>query len=171
MADKKKNWLLIILGIVIFVVVVGIVAIVGGAYWFYRQMDMHITTSADAQQQFEAVHAKFQGQVPYLEISITDNHEETTVHREMEKPTRTQLTTLRIAAYDERDHRFVQMGLPFWLLRLGHHNGPVNLQAGASGFDPGVRMNVTLEDLERRGPGLILDTTGRHGERVLIWAE
>ena len=29
---KKKNWLLIILGIVIFVVIVGIAVVVGGAY-------------------------------------------------------------------------------------------------------------------------------------------
>ena len=167
---KKKNWLLIILGIVIFVVIVGVVAVVGGAYWFYRQMDIHTIATADAQQQFDAVRARFQGQVPYLEISLTDNHEETTVHREMEKPTRTPLTRLRVAIYDARDHRFVQMGLPFWLLRLGG-NKPVNLRQGGSGFDPGVRLSVTTEDLERRGPGLILDTTGRHGEHVVIWSE
>ncbi len=167
---KKKNWLLIVLGIVIFVVIVGIAVVVGGAYWFYRQMDIKTISSADAQQQFEAVRARFQGQVPYLEVTITDNHEETTVHRELEKPTRTPLTRLRLAIYDEREHRFVEMGLPFWLLRLGG-NKPVNLRQGGSGFDPGVRLSVTTEDIERRGPGLILDTTGRHGERVVIWSE
>jgi hypothetical protein len=170
MADKKKNWLLIILGIVIFVVIVGIAVIAGGVYWFYHQMDIHTTRSADAQQQFESVRARFQGQVPYIEVSITDNHEETTVHRELEKPTRTTLTRLRMAIYDEREHQFVQMGLPFWLLRLGG-NKPINLRQGGSGFDPGVRLTVTTEDLERRGPGLVLDTTGRHGEHVLVWAE
>jgi hypothetical protein len=167
---KKKNWLLIILGIVIFVVIVGVALLVGGAYWFYRQMDIQTTTSPDAQQRFEAVRARFEGQVPYLQVAVTDNHEETTVHRELEKPTRTTLTRLRLAVYDEREHRFVEMGLPFWLLRLGG-NKPVNLRQGGSGFDPGVRLSVTTEDLERRGPGLILDTTGRHGERVLIWSE
>ncbi len=170
MADKKKNWLLIILGIVIFVVIVGIAALAGGVYWFYRQMDVRTTTSADAQQQFENVRARFQGQVPYIEVTMTDNHEETTVHRELEKPTRTPLTRLRMAIYDEREHRFVQMGLPFWLLRLGGSRNHVNL--GSSGVgETGVRLSVTAEDLERRGPGLVLDTTGRHGEHVLIWSE
>jgi hypothetical protein len=167
---KKKNWLLIILGIVIFVVIVGIAAVVGFGFWMYRQMDLHVTKAADSQQQFETVRARFQGQVPYLEVSITDNHEETTVHRELEKPDRTRLNRLRIAVYDERKHQFVEMGLPFWLLRLGG-NKPINLRQGGSGFDPGVRLSVTTEDIERRGPGLILDTTGRHGEHVLIWAE
>ncbi len=167
---KKKNWLLIILGIVIFVVIVGVAAIVGFGYWMYRQMDIRTVASADAQQQFEAVRARFAGQVPYIEVSVTDNHQETTVHRELEKATRSTLTHLRLAVYDERERHFVQMSLPFWLLRLGG-KGRVNLQQGPGGFDPGVELSVTPEDLERRGPGLIIDTVGRHGEHVLIWAE
>jgi hypothetical protein len=167
---KKKNWLLIILGIVIFVVIVGVAAVVGFGYWVYRQMDFHTTTTGNTLQQFETLRARFQGQVPYVEMTLSDNHEEATVHRELEKPTRTTLTRLRIAVYDEREHRFVELGLPFWLLRLGG-NKPINLRQGSSGFDPGVRLTVTTEDLERRGPGLVLDTVGRRGEHVLIWSE
>lgn len=166
---KKKNWLLIILGIVIFVVIVGIAAVVGVGYWMYRQMDVKTIKAADAQQQFEAVRARFQGQVPYVEVSFSDNREEATVHRELEKPARTTLTRLRVAAYDEREGSFVQLSLPFWLVRLGG-KGHVNLRQG-SGFDPGVQLSITPEDLERRGPGLVLDTVGRHGQHVLVWAE
>ncbi len=170
MEQKKKNWLLIILGIVIFVVIVGVAAIVGFGYWMYRQMDVKTVTTADAQQQFDAVRARFQGQVPYVEVSFTDNHEEATVHRELEKPTRSTLTRLGMAVYDERERHFVTMSLPFWLVRLGGKNH-INLRHGGSGFDPGVQLSVTPEDLERRGPGLVLDTVGRHGEHVVIWAE
>lgn len=167
---KKKNWLLIILGIVIFVVIVGVAAVVGFGYWMFKQVDFHQTTAANSQQQFDELRARFQGQRAYVDLSLTGDHEESTVHRELEQPTRTTLNKLHIAVYDEREHRLVQMALPFWLLRLGG-NKPINLRQGNSGFDPGVRITVTTEDLERRGPGLVLDTVGRRGEHVLMWSE
>jgi hypothetical protein len=32
-------------------------------------------------------------------------------------------------------------------------------------------LRVTVEDLERHGPGLVLDHQSRHGGRVLAWTE
>jgi hypothetical protein len=167
---KKKNWLLIILGIVIFVVIVGVAAVVGFGYWMYKQMDVSVTTSGNPQQDFADERARFQGQVPYVEVTFADGREDATVHHELEKPTRTTLTKLHVVIFAERENRVVRMALPFWLLRLGG-NKPVNLRQGSSGVDPGVRLTVTTEDLERRGPGLVLDTVGRRGEHVLIWSE
>jgi hypothetical protein len=34
-----------------------------------------------------------------------------------------------------------------------------------------MSLNVTADELERHGPGLILDYTTPGGERVLVWAE
>jgi hypothetical protein len=169
MATKKKNWALIILGIVILVVILGIAAVVGFGYFMYRQMEISTTTTGNPEQEFADVGARFQGQVPYVELSF-DGQEKAVVHRELEKPTRTPLKHLRMVAYDEREHRLVRLTIPFWLLRLGG-NKPINLNSGGSGFDPGFRLTITSEDLERRGPGLIIDTVGRRGERVILWAE
>jgi hypothetical protein len=33
------------------------------------------------------------------------------------------------------------------------------------------RVNLKLEDLERMGPGLILDQKDRRGSEVLVWTE
>jgi hypothetical protein len=33
------------------------------------------------------------------------------------------------------------------------------------------RVHLTLEDVERHGPGLILDQADRHGNLVLVWSE
>jgi hypothetical protein len=166
---KKKNWALIILGIVIFVVIVGIAAIVGFGYFMYRQMEFSSTTTGNPEKEFAEVQARFQGQTPYVEVSDAERAEGT-VHRELEKPERTPLKDLRVVAYDAREKRLVRVTIPFWVLRLGG-NKPINLRSGGSGFDPGVRLTITSEDLERRGPGLVLDTVGRHGERVIVWAE
>ncbi len=167
---KKKNWLLIILGIVIFVVIVGVAAVGGFVYWMYKQMNVQVTKVENPQPAFSEVLAKFEGQRPYIEVSFADGREEATVHREMEKQTRSRLNNLHMLIYDERDHQMVRMALPFWLLRLGGSK-PINLRQGGSGFDPGVRLTVTVEDLEKRGPGLVIDTVGRRGERVLIWQD
>jgi hypothetical protein len=169
MAEKKRNWLLIILGIVVVVVILGVAAVVGFGYWMYRQMEITTTTTGNIEQEFADVRARFQGKVPYVEISM-DDQDKAVVHHELEKGTRTPLQHLRLVAYDEREHRLVRLTIPFWLVRLGK-NKEINLSAGRSGFDPGVRLSVTPEDIERFGPGLIIDGVGRRGERFIIWAE
>jgi hypothetical protein len=32
-------------------------------------------------------------------------------------------------------------------------------------------LRVTAADIDRRGPGLLIDHTGRRGERLLVWSE
>ncbi len=170
MATKKTNWLLIILGIVIFVVIVGIAAVVGFGYWMYRQMEFSSSTNGHPEQEFTQVEEQFRGQVPYVDITFEDGEEKAVVHHEQEKATREPLQKLRLVAYDKRENRLVRLSIPFWLVRLGG-NHPIKLNSGQSGWDPGVQLSITPEDLERHGRGLVIDTTGRHGDRVIIWAE
>ncbi len=170
MERKTKNWLLIILGVVILLVVLGVVAVVGFGYYMYRQMNVTTSTSGDLEQQFTEIQSRFSGQVPYVEGSFVDDESNIVVHHELEKATRTKLQYLHVAIYDPREHRVIQMRLPFWLLRLGGNN-PINLR-GHTGLDfGGASLKVTTEDLERRGPGLILDTKGRRDEHIIAWSE
>ena len=49
-------------------------------------------------------------------------------------------------------------------------SGPISFSAYASGWDDrGVSFRV--EDIEQRGPGIVVDVTERNEGRVLIWAE
>lgn len=166
MANKKKNWILIVLGVVIFVVILVVVAVVGFGYYMYRQMEVTRTNQASVSD-FEQARAQFEGQQPYIELRDAESGE-AVVHHELEKAERTPLTKLRVVVYDNDKKQLVRLSIPFWLVRLGG-NRPIKLNQG--GFDPGVRMTITPEDLERRGRGLVLDTRGRHGERVIVWAE
>ena len=168
MAEKKKNWLLIILGIVIFVVIVGIAVIAGGLYWMYRQMGVSTTTTQDPTPVFEEARAPFKGQQPYIEMSFDNDEERAVVHHELEKPEKTTVNRLRVLVYDPDDNRLVRLQIPFWLVRLGGGNKHISLDAGNV---HGVRLSITPDDLERRGPGLILDQQTRGGQRLLVWAE
>jgi hypothetical protein len=76
-----------------------------------------------------------------------------------------------VLAYDPDDERLVRISIPFWLLRLAPSTKRMSfLSDNGIDFDS-ERVRLTLEDLERRGPGLILDHKDRHGSLVLVWTE
>jgi len=61
--------------------------------------------------------------------------------------------------------------IPFWLLRLAPSGKKMSfLNDNGIDFDSD-RVHLTLEDLERRGPGLVLDQANRRGSQVLVWTE
>ena len=62
----------------------------------------------------------------------------------------------------------VRVDVPFWLLRL--KSGPISFSSYADGFDD-RRVKLSVEDIERRGPGIVLDLVEANEGRVLIWAE
>jgi hypothetical protein len=171
MAEKKKNWLLIVLGIVIFVVIVGIAAVVGFGFWMYRQMGVTTLDTRDPDPAFEEARAPFKGQMPYIELSTDNQEEKAVVHHELEKTEKTPLNRLRIVAYDPGKGQLVRLQLPFWIVRLGGSGHTFRLHAANTPFASGMELSVTPDDLERRGPGLILDQKLRDGVRVLVWSE
>jgi hypothetical protein len=60
--------------------------------------------------------------------------------------------------------------IPFWLLRMLPSKNLSLLNDEGIDIDTD-RVRLTLDDLERRGPGLVLDTKDRRGSLVLVWTE
>jgi hypothetical protein len=169
---KKHNWVLIVLGVVIVVVILGIAAVAGVGYYMYRQMEPSKITGVQAEQAFAEARAKFQGETPYLDFSDVE-HAEGVVHREQEKAQPTPIKQLRLVAYDPRDEKtLVRMTFPMWLLKYGGDK-PISFSGSGSGleWDSGTKLRVTPNEIEKHGPGLIVDTVGRRGEKILVWAE
>ena len=68
------------------------------------------------------------------------------------------VTTVHVLAWDPDERALASVALPMWLLRL--KSGPIEFGTYVSGFDDhGVRLEVA--DLERYGPGVLFDLTGR----------
>ena len=113
--------------------------------------------------------ARFAGQQPLIEIRKDD---EPLLHRDALRavPAAPKLDTLRVLAYDTRAGKLVHVSIPFWLLRLAPSRHMTFLSDSGIDFDSD-RVHITLDDLERRGPGLILDQADRRGSQVLVWAE
>ena len=73
-------------------------------------------------------------------------------------------------AFDADDERIVRMSLPFWLLRLRLGDGSPTVTVDGSRFDL-EELKLTVEDLERYGPTLIVDHQEPGRDRVLVWSQ
>jgi hypothetical protein len=142
------------------------VAAVGGAVFFFRRhIQAQFTPSETANQQFDAQRAKFAGQEPLIEMPLGD---EPVMHRSPEKP-RHELQSLHALVYDARGGKLTHVDIPGWLLVFMSGGGRIRI-ANLEVFDDD-RDRVTLEDLERHGPGLVLDLRRGRGTQVLVWTE
>jgi hypothetical protein len=73
---------------------------------------------------------------------------------------------MRVLVYNSREGRLIHLDLPFWLLRLAP--GSLNNASNNFSFDSN---HITVDDIERHGPGLILDARDSRDAQVLIWTE
>jgi hypothetical protein len=165
---KKTSWAVIILGISAFVLIVGVglVAVVG--YVLYQQFAFQAksATEMSADEEFARIVAKFEGQKPYL---IIKDGEPVVSDQPAAAPGKP-VEALHIIVWDPDERKVVTLNMPFWLLRMTKGQ-PIRI---SSNDDPGgeaVKLKITAEDVERRGPGLILDHKEASGERVLVWAQ
>jgi hypothetical protein len=71
-------------------------------------------------------------------------------------------------AFDPDEGKVVRMEIPFWLLRLKMRG--TRFSIGGDSIDL-KDLRLTVEDLERFGPTLIVDHKARSGERVLVWSQ
>jgi hypothetical protein len=162
-----RKWVPIIVGIVIFVTVVGIGLIAGLVYVVTNQVKVETVSASGGQEEFDRLVAGFAGQTPFIELPAQDSDGEVVVHRELAAGNTGSITTLHVRVWSPRERKLVNIDLPFWMMRLTG-NKPIELNAGSLRH---VSLTVTPEEIDRRGPGLVLNWTGRRGERLVVWSE
>jgi hypothetical protein len=163
----KRTWISIAIAIGIIFVVLG-VAILGTAFYvFRRHVTAQFVSSETAHEEFQRTRQRFAGQQPLIDLSHGPHnpvvHERTANGSEIE--------TVRVLAFDPAAGKLVRVNLPFWLLRMAPSRNFTFRSEGDFDFDS-ERLHLTIDDLERAGPGLILDTRDpRKGTLVIVWAE
>ena len=164
---KKRTWLWILAGVFVLFVFVAI----GGLFFaisFFRD-NMQVTSGVSensAVSEFDAVRAKFPGQEPL--IQLVDGHPQLVPERASRAGNGRPLSTLHVLAFDRGDDEMVRFTLPFWLLRM--KSGPIRLSAYQQGWDDrGVSFRV--EDIEKAGPGVVVDVNRDREGRLLVWVE
>jgi hypothetical protein len=170
MSTKKlPTWVSVLIASVIIVGILAVAAVGGAAFFIYRHVNTSFAPSETAQVEFTQARARFEGQQPLIEIRHDDDP---IIHRELVKDTaeRQKLETLRVLAYDGREGKLVRVSIPFWLLRMAPSKNLSFLNDNGIDVDS-ERVRLTLDDLERRGPGLLIDSKDRRGSLVLVWTE
>ena len=163
----RKTWVSIVIAALIVSALV-VVGFVGGAYIF---LSSHLhgddVEPEQATAQIAAIRAKFAGATPLIEIASDG---QPVLHK---NPTgeRRAVNTFHVVQYDARAGHISRIDLPGWFVRAVSAGGRIRLaNLGFSEDRDDEVQRLTLEDLERHGPGLVLDVS-RRGGRVLAWTE
>lgn len=163
---KRRTWVWVVVGVLFVLLVLAIGGIVFTVAFFRQNMTVTDVSATSADAQFEAVRGKFAGQQPL--IRMVDGRPQYDADRAAASPSTKPLQTMHVMAWDDEEEKLVTFALPFWLLRL--KSGPIRLSAYSQGWDDrGVSFRV--EDIERHGPGLLLDVNEEREGRVIIWVE
>ena len=163
---KKRTWLWVVLGVFVFFVAIAAGGLFLAVSFFRQNMSVADASATTADEQFDAVRARFAGRTPL--IQLVDGRPQLMADVATQTPSSTTVTTVHLMAWDDDEEKLVRFSVPFWLLRM--KSGPIRLSAYSSGWDDrGVSFRV--EDIEKYGPGLLLDVNEDREGRVLIWAE
>ena len=159
MARKRSTILMVIIGIVVCIVVVG----VGSVTWLYLSVfDSVDADEAVAARSLEEARARFGGQQPIVEL----RDDRITLLREAPDVASTRdLQNVRVLTWNAEEGTLTTLTLPLWLLRLRDSGVDVSIAAD------GTRLTMTMDEVERYGPALVLDHVEEDGSRVLVWTE
>jgi flagellar basal body-associated protein FliL len=167
MAGRIKTWIWVVVAIVV-LGIVGIVAMAGvGFYFFSKHFDTKVVSRESAGEEFDGVKARFATQKPLIELDDHGRFLRANVDRPVNQHVKVP-DQLFVLAFDPDDQRIVKVTIPFWLLRMKTHGGTVDFNASQLDLED---LKLTVEDLERFGPTLIVDHKSTTGERVLVWSQ
>jgi hypothetical protein len=135
------------------------------AYLASNAVTIERADESDAARRFLAARAAFGSALPMLEVEPSG--------RVVRRPSPPRdgaghLERFRILVYQAQQRRLVQAEVPFWFVSI---KGPALQYAVRDTRVDLDRLGVTAADLQRHGPGPILDETRPNGDRVLVWVE
>ncbi len=163
--NKVPTWVWIIVGIVT-LGILGVVTLAAAGLWFVRShVNVQPTTVAAATTDFQTIRERFANQKPLIELDDHGNF----VHANTDRPNGTKRPeSLNVMAFDAREEHVVRVEIPFWMLRLKTRGTLIDVGSGNIDLQ---KLRLTVEDLERFGPTLIVDHKDMNGSRVLVWSQ
>lgn len=167
MAGKsaKKTWVAVLIAAIVVVCVVAIALVGVSAYFVARHVRSDFVARESADAEFTAARQRLAGKAALIELR---NGDEPIIHRPPADAKAAPITVVRALIYSPDERKLVDISLPVWLLRMSPGG---RLTFGEHGHFGSDRIHFTFQDVERHGPGLILDETDRDGARILIWSE
>ena len=140
------------------------------ALLFSRWSSFEVVTPLAAERAFAEASAAAGGGPPYLVVSETGP---VTVRHELEREEPVPLEALSLLAWEPDNRRLLRIRFPYWFVQV-KMTDTLNLGTLASVLArdwENLDLRVSERDLERLGPGLVLDHRLEDGTRVLLWTE
>lgn len=143
------------------------------AFWswqFSRWSDLRVVPAQEASMAFDEAIREAGGGPPYIEFAVDGS---VGVRRDLESDRPVGLESLNLLAWEPEGGRLLRVRFPYWFVRAKMTDSlNIGTLTTALARDwEHLDLKVSEEDLERRGPGLVLDRTLAGGERLLLWTE
>jgi hypothetical protein len=169
-AAKLRTWVVVVVSVIL-AVFVCIIAVAGaGFYFFTRHIQTREASTATATKDFDEVRLRFKGEKALVELDSDGNFVKSNpvARNSRSGAVPEQLNVLAFDADDGGVGRVVHVTIPFWLLRLKTGGGSIDFNGRRMNFED---LRLSVEDLERYGPTLIVDHSSIDGNRVLVWSQ
>lgn len=128
----------------------------------FRSMVAEPSAPAAAAASFDSIRRQFPGREPLIVIGDMRKGQ-FRINRAPDAP-RKAVDTIRFMTWDPEDQKLVRGEVPAWVAWL--RVSPLGI--GNLKFSD---LHVTLEDIERYAPGIIVDFKTADGEQILVWVQ
>jgi hypothetical protein len=142
----------------------GVLALAGtSAYFVFRHLERRTVTEAQTQPEFEAIRKRFGARPPLVEI-VDPLAADIRINK-LADPDGRRVTTMHVLAWDAEEEQLLRTEAPIWLFRFSALNVLSHLQISPAKF------RLTVVDIKRYGPGVVVDFSRPGRSRVLIWVD
>ena len=163
MTKKQRTILLAILG----VAGVLVIAVVGTGIWIVRSVVQNVSMNeAAATKSFDEVRARFGNAGPVVALR---GDGPVLLRRPPETQPSVTLRTLHMLRWNGCAERMSRVDLPFSILRM--RDGMFRLRADPDATGLSFSTSLSVADIERYGPSLLVDDNMPNGDRLLVWAD
>jgi hypothetical protein len=167
MATTKRRWPYVLAGLAVFCVVAVIALAVVGSMFLRDNVQVSRGTGRDsAETAFETARRQFPDPRPLLVLGEGRRLAFSPGIESRRNPGT--VASLHILAWDAGEDALATVTVPMWLLRM--KSGPIVIGEYVSGMQhDGLRLEP--KDLDRYGPGVVLEFEAPDGNRVLLTAQ
>lgn len=158
-----RTWVKATIGgaVLVLLALIGLAAT--GTYFVMRHMEKRTSAEQEVVQTINTVKARF-GTRPAL-IEITDpRRADIKINRET-PPNPPRVDTVHILNWKSDTGELTRTEVPLWLMRFSSVNILSRL-----GLAP-QQFRLTVDDIERYGPGIIVEYGAQGASRVLVWVD
>lgn len=153
-------------------VILAVTAIGLGLWFFLSHHQSRPVSKQSAEAEFSQLRSRFSTEQPLVDMSLRRPADPSTT-----EPSAGPLHTFHTVIFDTRgNQRLVHITVPYWFGRLFAGRGGEFIWLGQLTFLDDTEfdsesIHLSLDQLDQRGPGLIVDYQHKSGGQFIAWVE